>query len=627
MQNLEYINQNPKLYVTQEDPTNIADFLTLASFHYYNSDKQLISDTIYDIIYDHFKSKYPTHKFFNNIGSDVTENKLKLPVFMGSQNKIKTQKELKNWLSKNDNEHYLITPKLDGSSALVEYLNGDINLYSRGNGSYGKNLNHLIEYLNLPKLDINITVRGELIVSKINFQKFDSEYSSPRNMVNSLTSNKEIDKDKIKYLDFVVFELYDNTQTLESKLELTEKFGFKTVLNDKVDYETITLWESIKSNFLLKKLNYLRDNYIYNIDGIIITNLKVNKMNKDGNPKYSIAFKSNNYGCITTIKDIEWNISKHGLIIPRIHFDTIKLSGSNVEYCSGKTAKYIFNNCLNKGSKIRVILSGEIIPKLEEIISSSHYPLMPDVGYKWDENKVNLLVLKEDDDQTIKKIMFFLKTINITNIGIGNITKIYDAGYNSIDKFLKLTVENLLELEGFKQTLSNKIVGNIRAVIDKSIYLPLLMHGSCEFKYGFGVKKFEKIIEKYPDFLQEEMTYDKLVNVPSFNHQSASKFLDNLPHFKKFLEEHNYLKYDIPKKEEKFTHPSISNKNIVFTGKRDKVLMDKVLQYSGIIQPAITKKTDYLVVDDIEKKSVKISKAKELDINIVSKEQMYSMFN
>lgn len=626
MHNLEYITQNPKSYINEENPDNISDFLSLASHHYYNSDKELISDTIYDIIYDNFKKKYPKHKFFQNIGSDVNENKVKLPVHMGSQNKIKTLKELNLWLSKNENEHYLITPKLDGSSALLEYNNGTINLYSRGNGKYGKNLNHLIEYLNFPKLDINIQVRGELIVSKNNFQKFEYEYSSPRNMVNSLTSNKKVDKEKIKYLDFVVFELYDNTQNLESKLELVEKFGFKNVLNEKVDHSSITMWECIKSNFLLKKLNNLRDNYIYNIDGIIITNLKINKLNKEGNPKYSVAFKSNNYGAITTIKDIEWNISKHGLIIPRILFEKVKLIGSNVEYCSGKTAKFIFNNCLNVGSKIRVILSGEIIPKLEEVISPSHYPLMPDKGYKWDNNKVNLLVLEEDDDQTIKKIMFFLKTININNIGIGNITKIYDAGYDTIDKFLKLTVKNLMELEGFKQTLSNKIVDNIQGVINQKIYLPLLMHGSCEFKYGFGVKKFEKIIEKYPNFLNEEMTYEKLINVPSFNHQSASKFLENLPHFKKFLEEHNYLKYDIPKQEEKYEHSNISKKNIIFTGKRDKELIDKVLLYGGIIQPAITKKTDYLVVDDPSKKSVKISKAKEFEIQIVSKEQMYNMF-
>ena len=626
MQNLDYINQNPKKYANEEISDNIAELLSLASHYYYNTENELISDTIYDIIYDIFKNKYSSHKFFKSVGADVIDNKVKLPSYMGSQNKIKNLKELKLWLSKNNNDAYIITPKLDGSSALLEYKNGEINLYSRGNGNSGKNLNHLIPYLNLPILDININVRGELIISKNNFQKYESVYSSPRNMVNSLT-RKEIDKEKIKYLDFVVFELYDNTLNIENKLELVEKFGFNVVLNEKVEYNEIILWDNIKSNFLLDKLNYLRDNYIYGIDGIIITNTKINKINKDGNPKYSIAFKSNNYGAITTIKDIEWNISKHGLIIPRIYFEKVKLNGSNIEHCSGKTAKYIFNNCLNIGSTIRIILSGEIIPKLEEIISQSHYPLMPDIGYKWDVNKVNLVVLEENDDQTIKKIMFFLKSINIDNIGIGNITKIYNTGYDSIDKFLKLKNSDLLKLDGFKETLSKKIIDNIQGTISKKIYLPLIMHGSCEFKYGFGVKKFEKIIEKYPNFLEEEMTYDKLINVPSFNHQSASKFLENLPHFKKFLEDHEYLKYQISNEEEKFEHPKISNKNIVFTGKRDKELMDKVLQYKGIIQPAITKKTNYLVVDDINNKSVKITRAKEHDIEIISKETMYSMFN
>ena len=627
MYNLEYINKNPELYVKNEDPKNICEFLNTASFNYYNTEKQLISDTIYDIIYDTFKYKYPTHTFFKNIGCDVDNNKTKLPCFMGSQNKIKTLKELNLWLNKNTNQYYLITPKLDGASALVEYLEGEINIYSRGNGSYGKKLNHLVKYLKLPKLEINITIRGELIVSKTNFQKFESEYSSPRNMVNSLTSNKEIDEDKIKYLDFVVFDIYDNTQNQESKLDLSKKLGFNNVLCEKVDYHSITLWDSIESNFLLKNLNNLRDNYIYNIDGIIITNLKINKMNIDGNPKYSVAFKSNNYGCITTIKDIEWNISKHGLLIPRIQFEKVKFSGSNVEYCSGKSAKFIFNNCLNKGSKIRVILSGEIIPKLEEILVPSHYPLMPNKGYKWDKNKVNVIIIKEEDEQTKQKIMFFLKTLNITNIGIGNISKIYNSGYNTLDKFLKLRIEDLMELDGFKETLSNKIVNNIQAIISKQIYLPLIMHGSCEFKYGFGVKKFEKVIEKFPNFLEEEMNYDKLIEVDGFNDISSNKFLENLNNFKNFLKTHNYLKYKIPKKEEKFEHSKISNKNIVFTGKRDKEIIDNIIKYGGFIQPAITKKTNYLIVDDITKKSVKISRANKLNIKIISKDEMFSLLN
>ena len=69
----------------------------------------------------------------------------------------------------------------------------------------------------------------------------------------------------------------------------------------------------------------------------------------------------------------------------------------------------------------------------------------------------------------------------------------------------------------------------------------------------------------------------------------------------------------------------ITNKNVVFTGKRDKDLMEKVMKYKGIIQPAITKKTDYLVVDDINKMSVKIQKAKDLDVKIFSKEEIRSM--
>ena len=52
-------------------------------------------------------------------------------MFMGSQNKIKTEKELKNWVSKNECENYLITPKIDGSSGLLVCSNGVLSLYSR----------------------------------------------------------------------------------------------------------------------------------------------------------------------------------------------------------------------------------------------------------------------------------------------------------------------------------------------------------------------------------------------------------------------------------------------------------------------------------------------------------------
>ena len=622
---IEYIKENPGNYAKKESGSKIIKFLNEASEAYYNTDTEIISDVTYDIIYDTLNIRDPTNKFFKGIGAEIpiTDGKVIIPKFLGSQNKIKTEKELKHWINKNTCEHYILSPKIDGSSALLEVKDGVQTLYSRGDGKYGRDLSHLIPYLRFPEIDGDLFVRGELMVSKKNFSKYNTIFTSPRSMVNSLTSNKKINQEYIKCLDFVVFELYEDL-LLNDKLDKADSLGFISTIYKIVDYSDILLWESEKSNFLIKKLNTYREKYIYEIDGLIITKSEINTNNTSGNPSYSVAFKANNQGLITTIKNIEWNISKHGLMIPRIKFDKINL-GSNIEYCAGYSARYIFNNCLNKGAKIRVILSGEIIPKIAEIISPAYYPSMPEDNYKWDLNKVHIHTTEESGDQIIKQIVSFLKTINIENMGIGIVTKLYNNGYDSINKILCLDAEQIKKLDGFEDTLSAKIVKNIKEVIDTEIYLPLIMHGSCEFKYGFGIKKFEKIIEIYPNFLEEDLTTYMLNLIPSFNQLSSDKFLDNLQNFKDFLSSHQMIKYKL-NNINTLTNMNITGKNIVFTGKRDKELTEKVLKYNGCIQPAITKKTNYLVVDDINKSSVKIDKAKEFDIKIISKEGLQSMF-
>jgi DNA ligase (NAD+) len=623
---LEIIKSNPEKYTKTNKVSEIIKFLEDASNAYYNTDVSIISDVTYDIIYEILKKRDPNNKFFTNIGADISvvDGKVKLTKFLGSQNKIKTQKELNSWINKNTCDKYILGPKIDGSSALYDVVNGVQKLYSRGNGTFGRDISHLIQYLNLPNSLTDISVRGELIVSKNNFKQYDSIFTSPRSMVNSLTSNKTINTEHMKCLDFVVFELYEDL-TLEDKLNKTDCLGFITIIYKIVDYSDILLWDNDKSNYLIKKLTTYRENYIYDIDGLIITTNSINTINTTGNPSYSVAFKANNYGVITTIKNIEWNASKHGLLIPRIQFDKINI-GSNIEYCTGYSAKYIFNNCLNRGSKIRVILSGEIIPTIAEVVKQAHCPGMPDVNYKWDTNRVHIHTPEETDEQSVKKIVSFLKTINIENMGIGIVKKLYNSGYNSIKKILEVTVEQLKVIDGFEDTLSIKIVNNITNALNEHIYLPFIMHGSCEFKYGFGIKKFEKIIEKYPNFLNEELSVEMLNNVPSFNGLSSEKFIENLPQFKLFLTAHPQLKYKFNNSTNVDINSNINGKNIVFTGKRDKDLIDKIIKYNGIIQLALTKKTDYLVVDDINKISSKIQKAKELNIEIVTKEEILTKF-
>lgn len=624
---IDYIKQNPIDYVKNEKEDKVIDFLKKASYEYYNTENTLVSDEIYDVIYDTLKQHNPKNNFFQTVGyEEKSQDKVKLPMFMGSQNKIKTEKELKNWVNKNECENYLITPKIDGSSGLLVCSNGVLRLYSRSNSDYGKNLTHLIKHMNIPEIHEEIILRGELIVSKKNFGKYKDSFAFPRSMVNSITHNKKGESNFTKYLEFVVFEIYNDSKTLLEKLDKAKNLGFKTVISEMVDYNDILLWNSDTSNYLYNKLTALRKNYLYDIDGIIITSNKINKLDESGNPKYSVAFKSNNEGLITKVIEVEWNTSKHGILKPRIKFESINL-GSNIQYCTGYSGKYIFNNSICEGALIRVVLSGEIIPCIVEIVKQGSYPSMPNVNYKWDSNRVNIMNIEENDEQRIKKVMTFIKTVNIENMGIGIIRKLFDNGYNTLYKILCLTSDNLKLLDGFETTLSNKLITNIHNVISKNIYLPLIMHGSCEFKYGLGIKKFEKIVKMYPNILDNDftVTLDMLNKIPSFDVLTSEKFLECLPNFKDFLQEHSMIKYTVTTESDDEFEKKFVGKNIVFTGKRDKELMLDVVNGGGNIQTNLSKRTDYLIVDDLGKKSTKVDKAKALNIEIITVKQFKDM--
>ena len=125
---------------------------------------------------------------------------------------------------------------------------------------------------------------------------------------------------------------------------------------------------------------------------------------------------------------------QHGLMIPRIQFEPENLGSVQ---SIAKLYKGVFNNSLNKGAKVRVILSGEIIPTIAEVVTQGPFPSMPDSYYKWDNNRVHIHTVGESDEQIMKKIVSFLKIINIENMGIGIVKKLYNNGYIVLKRFQK----------------------------------------------------------------------------------------------------------------------------------------------------------------------------------------------
>jgi len=619
--NLEYIKSNPKEFSIKASIHDLEKVLTLASAKYYSDETPIISDDVYDILIDQLEKRDKSNTLLTNIGSDTcipAKDKVVLPYFMGSMNKIKTKDGLTTWLTKYPiDSKFVISDKLDGISALYVNDNGKITLYSRGNGQLGRNISNILPYLDLPNINTGkIVLRGELIISKANFEKHRGNYTSARSMVNGLVALK-YGVESLKLLDFVVFEVINPELTPYDQLVYAQELGFKVPNKKLVNYSQLIQWKNDNDNYVLNALNHFRKVSHYDIDGIILTHNIVYPRVK-GNPKNSIAFKSNNYGKITIVRDVEWGTSKYGVLIPRIRFDKIDL-GSIVEYCTGFSGKYIFNNCIGPGTKIRVTLSGDVIPYLTEIISST-YPKMPDTGYEWSVNKLHCKSIGEDSEMAKKKIIHFIKTLKIDYLSIGLISKLYEHGYKTISSILDLNKAQLLAIDGFKDTLASKIIESIQGVTSKPIYLGLLMVASLEFNSGYGLKRIKKILDVYPNLMGDGITLDQIVDIDGFQVKTGKQFIDNFEGFRTFMSGLN-LEYYVKSKEDNNVNvkknPNIDGKYFVMTGFRDSKIIDYISKNGGIMQNDVNMKTEYLIVKDINSTSSKVKKAKIMGVEII----------
>ena len=143
---------------------------------------------------------------------------------MGSMDKIKPDGEsIPKWLKTYDNS-YVISDKLDGTSALLVYKNKIKKLYTRGDGRQGTDISSMLSFINfIPDLKNDIVVRGELLISKNNFKRQGKNYVNSRAMVNGLVNKKQISSDEIKLIDFIAYELVDPYYNVEKQMSLLKK--------------------------------------------------------------------------------------------------------------------------------------------------------------------------------------------------------------------------------------------------------------------------------------------------------------------------------------------------------------------------------------------------------------------
>lgn len=636
--NIELLKTNGISALHSMTEKELSQIILEASKAYYN-ENELMSDNEFDIVKEYMENKYPKNRVLQEIGAPVEKNKVSLPYNMPSMDKIKPDtNSLQKWKQKYSGP-YVLSAKLDGISALYSTENNQLKLYTRGNGTIGQDISHLIPYLLLPNID-NITIRGELIMKKTTFiEKYSNTFANARNMVAGLVNQKKIDVEKMKDVDFVAYEV------ITPELKPSEQMSYMNKKHDEDKIITVineTVME-LTNEYLSTLLVEWRENYEYTIDGVIVVDDKIYARTKK-NPEHGFAFKMVLSDQVAEVKvvDVIWTPSKDGYLKPRLQVEPVTLGGAKIEYATAFNAAFVEDNKIGIGAIVKLVRSGDVIPHIMDVVVPAEKAQMPSVPYKWNETHIDIIMENMEDDETVKEknIVGFFKGLEVDGLGPGNVKKIITAGYDSVAKIIGMSKTDFLKVDGFKEKMADKIYTSIHKQINDSS-LVKIMAVSNIFGRGFGERKIEPIMNKYPDIItsldSDDEKIKKIVEIRGIEKKTAERFVKHVPAFIQFMETSKLQS----KIEESMTgvtdtnakakpmdtsHP-LFDKHIVITGFRNKLLSQELKNIGAKESSAVSKNTFVVIISKEGEDTNKSESARQKNIPIMTLDTFKEKYN
>lgn len=631
------IVKNPLATLKALSVVQIVEILEESDKTFFSSSKPMFSDDIYDIIKNYLKQKDPKNAYLKRVGAVIEFNKEKLPFYLGSLDKIKDdEKEVKKWNKKYVGE-CIVSEKLDGISCLLYYHQGTIKMYSRGDGTYGQNITHILNHIKLDTSKLgpgsgDLGIRGELIISRANWKKLADVGANARNVVAGAIHSKTINKDIVKYIEFVAYDLMYPRHKLSEALNMIQNMGVPVVRHT-------TLGDELSVDKLSEILQDWRATSAYEIDGIVVyNNAQVHKILSGKNPKYAFAFKSilTQERAEVIVTDVLWNVSKDRYLKPIVTFNEVSLAGVKIRQATGFNAAYITKNVIGPGSRLIIVRSGDVIPHINQVLthSSTGKPKMPDQEYIWNDTQIDILLKTgiKNAEHDISSFVHFMQTLGVEGVKQGVITKLYESGFDTLHKIIHITVEQLQQVQGFQEKSAQKVYDALQSI--KTTPCLQLMVASNVFGRSLGPKKLQAVVDKYkfiPNDKQQSLslTVADLVQVDGIAQTSATQFVESLSKFYAFMDNIGVNCNKSPavavvspallSPDNKFVK-QFKNKTVVFSGLRNKEWEQLITTAGGRVASAISGATNILIIKELtDKESTKIKKAKDQGITIMTK--------
>lgn len=633
----------------------LGEKLREASRAYYQEDREIMSNVEYDALYDTLSAleketgivlaDSPTV----NVGYEAVEQlpKEEHERPMLSLDKTKEREALREFIGEHPT---LLSWKLDGLTIVLTYENGElIKAVTRGNGIVGEVItNNARVFKNIPlKISFKgrLVLRGEAIITYSDFEKInetigdaDAKYKNPRNLCSGSVRqlNNEITaKRNVRFYAFslVSAEGVDFRNSREVQLRWLNEQGFEVVEYRKVTAETLDeamdyFAEAVTTNdFPSDGLVALYDDIAYGES--LGTTAKF--------PRNAMAFKWADEMRDTRLLEIEWSPSRTGLINPVAIFEPVELEGTTVSRASVHNISIMKELKLGIGDTIRVYKANMIIPQIaENLTGSGNAPIphtCPACGQETvvkKENDVECLfcVNPECPAKKIKSFGLFTSrdAMNIDGLSEATLEKFIARGFiHDFGDIFEISryKDEIVEMEGFGQKSYDNLMESLERA--KETTLPRVIYSLGIANIGLANAKvicrhFDNDLDRIRHASLEEVSdIDTIGPVIAGNLVAYFRDEDNdrrLDHLMSFL----HIQEDSPKQEQIF-----EGMNFVITGslvhfENRSEAKELIESLGGKVTGSVTKKTNYLINNDIQSNSSKNKKARELGIPILSEE-------
>lgn len=588
----------------------------------YHNGIAVVADHTYDDLIDLYEDRFGE---YSEIGAPARGEKVPLPYFLGSLRKVKSPEGLALW-SRQFPGPYVIEDKVDGATWLYEIKNGRRRLFTRGGGTEGLDISHLIDAVpSLPKLGFDVAVRGEAVIPKEAFARVGQGFVNARNMVAGIGNRKEsFDPQMAKEIHFIAYQVMDSKETPETQILQLKAVGFEVPWA--VTAPTVTTPE------LDALLEQRREQAPYEIDGLVVYQNRPNLSYTpdEKKPRYAVAYKGLSPTAEVTVKDVEWNASKDRLLIPVVIYEAVFLSGGNLQRASASHANFIIDNKIGPGARIKISRRGTTIPHVEEVITPASQPSLPNpqVTGPYTYNGKDLVLTQDNPQVLAARIEHFVDTLDIRGLGPGRIANLVDAGVRDVHTLLSLSPQQLAQVLG--PNLGPQIYEELKKKT-QNVSLTKLMDASNIFP-NIGTRRAELVVEALPNILQlagHPQLAQTIQQIPGFN-MLAFDFAESLPLFVQWLQQHPMITYQDPARPQLFQrnpgYMTLQGQTIVFSGFRDKDLEEQIKSRGGKVTTSVSRNTSMVVVANLGDMTRKPRRAQELGIPIVQRDEFVRRF-